>query len=143
MGGAAERPAAEHVWSAVSRALDEPAGGTDAPMDEKPRFDTRGVPWPLFVALLVANGWCVSPRGFPHSSAGPATTLRVRRALLRIPVFVAAWVAAFWLLPTVWAGAALTLWVAWITPRIRFVHLEFQNETPPLPQPRPRDAARG
>lgn len=128
MGGATERPTAEHVWSKLCHALDEPDGGTDAPMDEKPRLDGRGAPWPLFVALLVANGWFLWPRGFPQLSDGAAPTRRILFALLRIPAFVAAWAAAFWLLPTLWVAATLALWGAWITPRIRFLNAEFQNE---------------
>jgi hypothetical protein len=130
MGGATERPTAEYVYSCVSDALadfDSSTGRSDADLDVNPKLDSRGVPWPLFVSVLVANGWFIQPRPFGYLKDGPSAAQRGRRALLRIPVFLAAWAAAFMLLPVQWVGFILLGWVAWITPKIRFINRQFQN----------------
>ena len=131
MGGATERPTADHVFDNVSRALAVPPSSgepVDAELDTKPRLDSRGVPWPLFMSLLVANGWFIKPKTFPFSSEGPSVEQRARRALMRIPFFIAAWVIAFTQLPSSWVGIALVAWAAWLTPHIRFINSQFQNE---------------
>jgi hypothetical protein len=125
MGGASERPTAEHVWSSVSRALE--SEGPDAALDEDPPLDSRGIPWPVFVSLLVANGWFVAPRGFAQRQNGPSAESRVVRAGLRLLGFAGAWAAAFWWLPTLWVVAALAGWAAWIAPKVKFVNDEFQD----------------
>ena len=129
MGGAVARPTAEHVWSTVEAALAAPPT-EDASHDEAPPLDARGAPWPLFVALLVANGWFVRARGFPHLTDGPPPERRVRNAFFRLLGFAGAWGAALWALPALWVLAAFGLWVAWITPHVRTVGREFQNEAP-------------
>jgi hypothetical protein len=125
MGGATERPTADHVWSRVAAALE--AQGPDAALDVDPPLDSRGIPWPIFVSLLVANGWFVEPRGFPHLERGLKPHQRVLRAGLRALGFAAAWVAAFVWLPPLPVAVALAAWVAWITPKVRVVNEEFQN----------------
>jgi hypothetical protein len=130
MGGATERPTAEHVFDSVSRALEASTSSSepvDAELDTKPKLDSRGIPWPLFVSLLVANGWFIEPRPFPFLSGGPTVEQRAKRALLRIPFFLAAWAVAFTQLPTLWVGLAFAGWAAWLTPRIRFINGQFQN----------------
>ena len=130
LGGAAARPTAEHVYASVSRALaDSAASGEakDADLDADPVLDSRGIPWPLFVSVLVANGWFIAPRPFPFRVAGPSVKTRILRAILRIPVFVAMWGIALVLLPPVWVGLAFVAWAAWLTPRIRFINEQFQN----------------
>jgi len=136
-GGATERPTAEHVWSKVRDALNASTTGSDpsradrdvadARLDDHPQLDARAVPWPLFVALMVANGWFVWPRGFPHLAHGPSPNRRVLFSMLRLVLFTAAWCWAFAALPTLWVAAALAAWVGWITPRIRVIHDEFQH----------------
>ncbi|MEN8158624.1 MAG: hypothetical protein ABFS41_00985 [Myxococcota bacterium] len=125
MGGATERPTAEHVWSRVESALE--SAGPDTALDSDPPLDSRGVPWPLFVSLLVANGWFVRPRGFAHLEGGPPPQVRAQWALFRVVGFAAAWIAAFTWLPTLPVAAGLAGWIAWITPRIRVLNAEFQN----------------
>jgi hypothetical protein len=130
MGGATERPTAEYVFSRISGALSDSASSeerSDADLDLKPELDSRGIPWPLFVSLLVANGWFIAPKPFRYLHDGPSAAQRGRRALLRIPIFVAAWAFAFILLPAYWVGFILLGWVAWITPKIRFINRQFQN----------------
>ena len=125
MGGATERPTGAHVWKLVEEAL--ASEGPDAPLDDDPPLDSRAIPWPLFASLLVANGWFLRPRGFPHLERGPSPQQRVLRAGLRLLAFVAAWLAAFVLLPKLGVAAALAAWIAWITPKVRFVNREFQH----------------
>jgi hypothetical protein len=131
MGGATERPTAEHVFKNVSRALAAAASSSepvDAELDTMPELDSRGIPWPLFVSLLVANGWFIKPKPFPFISGGPPVQQRAKRALLRVPFFVAGWAIAFAQLPVLLVGLAFAAWAAWLTPQIRFINSQFQNE---------------
>lgn len=127
VGGALERPTGDHVWSEVSRALEGAPDAGDAALDAAPPLDSRAPPWPLFVALLVANGWFVHPRGFEQRSRGSSVQTRLRIALLRGVLFAAAWITAFVTLPALAVAAALALWIAWITPQIRWLNREFQD----------------
>ncbi len=131
IGGATERPTAEHVWAVVSEALQAPADTPDAALDADPPLDSRGIPWPLFVILLLANGWFVRARPFLYLPDGPTANRRARSAMVRVAFFLAGWVAAFATLPTLWVGAALAAWVAWIIPSIRVINDECQNEPAP------------
>jgi peroxiredoxin len=133
MGGATERPTANHVFGKISAALEAPASAepADAELDLRPELDSRGIPWPIFISILTANGWFIRPQPFPHLPNGPPLRRRFLRAILRIPVFILAWVVAFSLLPTAWVGAALTAWVIWIIPQIRFINEQFQNVEAP------------
>lgn len=60
-GSAAGRPTAEYVWGEVRHALAQQSG-EDAPLDEAPMLDSRPVIFPLFAAVLMANGWFMRPR---------------------------------------------------------------------------------
>ena len=134
MGGATERPTAEHVFSHVSKALADTASSdekADAALDTTPKLDARGIPWPLFMSLLVANGWFIKPRPFPYVKGGPSAQTRAKSALVRIPFFVAAWVLALAVLPSLVVGAAFVAWAAWLTPHVRFINSQFQNEPEP------------
>jgi len=130
IGGATERPTAKYVFRKVSDALAESAsnpGRADADLDTNPELDSRGIPWPLFVTLLVANGWFIKPKTFGHISGGPSPIQRAKRALFRVPFFVAAWAVAFFLLPNGLVVLAFAAWAAWLTPHIRFINRQFQN----------------
>lgn len=133
MGGATERPTADHVFEQVSRALAAaaPDVARDAELDLEPKLDSRGIPWPLFVSVLVANGWFIRPKPFPHQPGGPPIKQRFILSLLRIPAFVGVWIAAFSLLPAIWVGIALLAWAAWLTPGIRYINDQFQNVKAP------------
>ena len=50
--------------------------------------------------------------------------------MLRLLVFVAAWITAFAYLPLWLASLALAGWVAKITPGVRMVNARFQNVAP-------------
>lgn len=119
MGGATERPTAEHVRARIVEALAADAG-EDAALDTDPTLDSRGLPWPVFSTLLIANGWFLRGQGF----SGVAS---IRMALLRLVAFIAAWVAAFALLPTLPVAAALAAWIVFIVPKYRFLGSQFQH----------------
>ena len=123
LGGAAARPTAAHVWSQVEEALrhDTPVG-SDAPLDEDPPLDFKGIPWVAFVPLLIANGWFLTPRGL----GSPA---HIPRAALRLLGFIAVWVVALLWLPTLPVLFVLAIWIAYITPKIIWVGQEFQKES--------------
>ena len=88
------------------------------------------MPWPLFVTLLLANGWFLRPDGFDQRPGQDTVPRRQLKAALRIPVFIALWVAAGFLLPF-WAVALLfAAWVAVVIPGIRDMNSTFQNVRP-------------
>ena len=122
MGGASERPTAEHVWERIADAIECGPTAGDASLDADPPIDMKGAPWPVFVSLLIANGWFLDGRGFESSR-------RIALAGLRLVGFVAAWIAAFVLLPAVPVAAVFALWVAYITPKVRWLGREFQDAT--------------
>jgi hypothetical protein len=133
MGGATERPTANHVFEKLSQALQAPASAAlaDAELDLKPELDMRGIPWPIFVAVLTANGWFIKPRPFPHIPDGPSVKRRFMRAFLRIPLFIGVWILALSVLPVLWVGIAFSAWALWLTPHIRYINDQFQNVAPP------------
>ena len=127
VGGAMVRPRAEHVWTSVQAALADGPEAKDVAYDEKPEMDSAAAPWPLFVALLIANGWFLRPLAFAQKKNGPTPQQRIKKAMVRLGLFVALWVAAFATLPTIPVAAVLVGWIAWITPKVRWLNLEFQN----------------
>ena len=80
------------------------------------------MPWPIFVSLLLANGWFLRGRGFD-------SVQQLRRAPLKLAGFIALWTAAFLWLPLILTGTALALWVAYIIPKVRWLGEEFQDVT--------------
>ena len=127
IGGAVARPTASYVWDSVRAALDEPADAPDVRHDDAPVLDTRPILWPLFVALLVSNGWFLRPTPFDQRTGEDTVPTRIRNAGLRLLFFVAAWIAAFAILPLWIVSLALVAWIVKITPGIRMVHRLFQN----------------
>ena len=133
MGGATNRPTATHVLEKVSQALagtSSSGAPADAALDTNPDVDSRGMPWPLFVPLLVANGWFLKPDTFGQAVGGPSAAQRMKRAALRIPIFVAAWIAALFFLPKALVGLAFAAWAAWLAPQIQRLSREFQPILP-------------
>jgi hypothetical protein len=120
MGGATERPTAEHVWTCIARALESGANTADAALDTAPPLDSTGIPWPIFASLLIANGWFVRARGFRSAR-------HIALAGARLVAFAGAWIAAFAWLPTLPVAAVLAGWVVYITPKVRWVGQEFQD----------------
>lgn len=127
LGGATGRPTAAYVWDRIRAALEQPTDAPDASLDADPQLDEDRLPFPLFVGLLLAKGWFHRAGAFSEQPGGPSGPQQVLRAALRVPLFLAAWAAAFWFLPMLWVGAALALWVAWITPEVRLVLRDFQS----------------
>jgi len=130
VGGAVARPTPTHVWSRVQAALREPSDAPDAAPDVEPVLDSPPIPWTLFVALLFANGWFLRPVPFDQRSGTDTVPQRQRNALLRIPLFVASWIAAAFLLPTWLVVLAFAGWLAKLVPGIRLVNERFQNVGP-------------
>ena len=130
IGGALSRPTASHVWTNVEAALAEPANSPDVSHDDDPVLDSTSVPWPVFIALLVSNGWFLRPVGFDQRAGGDSVAVRQRNAVLRIPIFVSVWVAAFTFLPVWLAALVFAGWVAKITPGVRMINRRFQNVGP-------------
>jgi len=137
LGGAVARPLPGHVWSHVEAALAESGSTSDAPFDDNPQLDSPPAPWPIFVLLLLSNGWFLRPRPFDQRKDDPAQR-RIRNAALRLSMFFALWIALFWMLPLWIGGLALAAWVAMVAPAVREVNRLFQNIAPdeePSPTP--------
>jgi hypothetical protein len=130
VGGAIARPTPSHVWSRVQAALREPPDTPDAAHDAEPVLDSPPVPWPIFVTLLLANGWFLRPVPFDQRPGRDTVPQRQRNAMLRIPLFGAAWIAAGLLLPMWVVALAFAAWVAKVVPGIRRVNQRFQNVGP-------------
>ena len=120
-GGATTRPTAEYVWLRLDEALRSPTN-EDANFDSQPETDGDAWPWPVSVALLVANGWFIRPK-----ILAPPSKLRAKAlaAVLRILLFVGLWVAAFYYLPGWLASGLLIGWIAWVIPEIRRMYRSF------------------
>ena len=127
VGGAISRPTPAHVWSRVQEARLEPVGAADAPPDENPEMDSPPVPFPLFVMLLLANGWFLRPEFFDQRPGDDTVPRRQRNALIRLGLFVAAWIAAGALLPGWLVGIAFVAWMAKVAPGVRMIYERFQN----------------
>ena len=126
-GGATERPTPAYVWQRIQQALAAPAA-PDAALDTPPTVDMKGIPWPLFVLLLLANGNFWRPKGFALQRRGPDdVAARAGRAAVKLALFVAGWIAAFALLPVGWVLLALLAYAAIAAPGIIEVHRAFQS----------------
>ncbi len=130
VGGAIARPTPSHVWSRVQVALRDPPDALNVEIDADPVLDAPPVPWPAFIALLFANGWFLCPVPFDQKPGRDTVRQRQRNALLRIPLFVAAWILAALLLPMWVVALAFAGWVAKVVPGIRAVNRRFQNVGP-------------
>ena len=126
-GGAAGRPETQHVWSRIEAAFASPASG-DAELDIPPSLDMRAPPWPLFVALLLANGNFIRPRGLALERGAAENPWRQGlSALVKLVAFAAAWIAAFVLVPRIWVLAAFAMWGLAVAPGIVEMHRDFQT----------------
>lgn len=120
MGGAMGRPTARHVWASVETALGASQEAIDAPLDEKAPLDGKGIPWPIFVSLLIANGWFLRGRGFESMQ-------QIGLSVMRLLGFLTLWLAAFLWLPVLPPAIALALWLGYIFPKVRWLSKEFQH----------------
>ena len=119
LNGTVARPTPVHVWNAIEQALTTGNNGVHAPLDENPEIDAPPPPKLVFIAALVANAWFLGVKSFAYSPGAESTPKRFAQAFKRWPFFIALWVLAFVLLPTVWVSAAAALWVAWIAYDVR------------------------
>ena len=134
MSGAGQRPTPTYTWDQIKARL--PEGSAEPALDENPEFARKDLPWPMFLAILLAHGWFIRPKAFPLGRSDDAASAHVGKMPRRIAIFVAAWIAAFALLPTAWVAAALLLWIVIATPGIVAIHKQFQNiTTEPTPGP--------
>ncbi|MBL6689746.1 MAG: hypothetical protein ISP91_05085 [Pseudomonadales bacterium] len=131
VGGAVSRPTPEYVWQKIESALATPPT-SHADYDESPDMDVEPVFWPLFVMVLIANGWFIRPRVF-NMQVGDDNRIknnvgkRQKAALRRLPFFFGFWILLFALVPLPVSAGLLTLWVAWITPGVIRVHHSFRS----------------
>ncbi|MGH2899017.1 MAG: hypothetical protein ACRDMZ_10120, partial [Solirubrobacteraceae bacterium] len=117
----------DHVWQRIEQALASPQA-RDAALDTPPRVDMKGIPWPLFVALLLANGNFWRPKGFALQRSGPDdVAARAKRAMLKLAFFATGWIGAFVFLPAGWVALALVTWAALAAPGIVELHRSFQS----------------
>lgn len=108
MNGAGHRPEPAYVWERIQAQI--AADGPEPELDESPVFKGRHPPWPLFVALLLAHGWFVRLKTFPLARPGDRPSADPRRMFARLFLFVAAWIAAFVMLPAAWVAPAFLAW---------------------------------
>lgn len=127
VGGAIARPTPTYIWNQLQSALAAPADATDAALDSNPQLDAKPALWPLFVLVLFANGWFLRPQTFQYTPGAAPIAERQRRALRRIPVFLAAWLALAAFAPWWVTATSLTAYLAFVTPGILRIHRRFQN----------------
>ena len=126
-GGAMGRPTPEHVWHSVERARADPVDAPDVAHDDDAVLDSSPTSWPLFIGLLLANGWFLRPQVFDHHAGEWDVPMRIRLAAIRLAGFVAAWVAAAWILPGLIVAVAFGAWALKVWPGVRDIHAGFQN----------------
>jgi hypothetical protein len=80
--------------------------------------------------LLLANGWFLRPVPFDQRQGKDTVPQRQWNAMLRIPLFVGAWIAAGFLLPIGVVAFVFGGWLVKIVPAIRLVNERFQNVGP-------------
>ena len=127
IGGAVERPTAGYVYKQVIKSLGSSGKIKDVPLDTQPELDSEGKPWPIFISLLMANGWFIKPKPFLLTNGSAPIAQRARNALIRILIFIEAWILAWVMLPGIWVGLAAIAYGLWITPHVRLIHQEIQD----------------
>ena len=131
IGGAVERPTASYVYQKVAESLEQNEKVKDAQLDGKPELDSKGRPFPVFVALLLANGWFIRPVPFLLTNSKLTPLQRAKRAMRRIPFFFASWIAAFLILPTNWVTTAVIAYGVWVSVIVATVFRGLQHTSEP------------
>ena len=132
IGGATERPTASYVYQKIVESLEQTDSDKDAQLDDKPELDSKGRPFPVFVALLLANGWFIRPMPFLLTNSKLSALQRIKRAARRIPIFSAIWIAAFLILPTNWVATAAIAYGIWLIPIVVMVYRGLQHKSEPV-----------
>lgn len=132
MSGAGGRPAARYTWSQIQSRLE---GGEEPPLDEAAELAGSQISWPYFLLILFAHGWFLRAKAFPLGRPGDPPSANSGKMMPRVYGFVAAWVAAFLLLPTTWVALALLGWALAALPGLIEIHRQFQNEPEGDPGP--------
>lgn len=131
IGGASERPTASYVYTKLAESLEQTDSNMDALLDNEPELDSKGRPFPVFVALLMANGWFIRPVPFLLTNSKLSALQRLKRAARRIPVFLALWIAAFLILPTNWVATAAIGYGIWLIPIVIMIRKGLQHSGEP------------
>lgn len=131
IGGAVERPTASYVYQKVAESLEQVDNIEDAQLDGKPELDSKGRPFPIFVTLLLANGWFIRPVPFLLTNSKLSPLQRIKRAARRIPIFLAVWIAAFLILPTNWVANAAIAYGVWVSVIVVTVFRGLQHTSEP------------
>ena len=127
IGGASERPTASYVYQRLTESLEQTDDNRDALLDNEPELDSKGRPFPLFVALLMANGWFIRPVPFLLTNSKLSALQRIKRATRRIPIFLAIWIAAFLILPANWVATAAVAYGIWLIPIVVMIYKGLQH----------------
>ena len=127
IGGATERPTASYVYQRLTESLEQTDDNRDALLDNEPELDYKGRPFPLFVALLMANGWFIRPVPFLLTNSKLSALQRIKRATRRIPIFLAIWIAAFLILPANWVATAAVAYGIWLIPIVVMIYKGLQH----------------
>jgi len=96
-------------------------------LDNEPELDSKGRPFPVFVALLMANGWFIRPVPFLLTNSKLSALQRIKRAARRIKIFIALWIAAFLVLPTNWVATAAIAYGIWLIPIVIMIRKGLQH----------------
>ncbi len=120
--GTVSRPTPEHVLGRVSDALaaSAEAGNTsrdvvpDAPHDDSPEIDSTPPPLPVFLAMILANGWFLRIKSCAYSPGAPPIQRRFATAGARWLLFIGFWILAAVYLPWALTAVALAGWLAWV-----------------------------
>lgn len=131
IGGASERPIATYVYQQITASLEQTDKTKDALLDNEPELDSKGRPFPVFVTLLMANGWFIRPAPFLLTNSKLSALQRIKRAARRIPVFIAFWIAAFLFFPTNWVATAAVSYCIWLIPIVILIHRGLQHISEP------------
>ena len=71
-------------------------------------------PLPIFIGLLLANGWFLGVRSFAYAPDAPPIQRRLAMAAFRLLLFVLAWIGAAMSLPPVPVALAFGAWALWV-----------------------------
>ncbi len=121
LNGTLSRPTATHVGENIERALAAGEAAGDAAHDDNPVMGLPPIPFPLFLACVLANGWFVRVKSFAYSPGVAGIRTRFATAAFRFVLFALAWISAFAWLPTVPVLLVLLAWVVWVGRDIRRV----------------------